>query len=188
MSGISFGKSEISSKSYVHPKAEVIGRVIIEDNVLIAPNASIRADEGSPFKISKGCNVQDGVVMHGLYEKYVTVGEEKFSIFIGSHCSIAHQAMIHGPTFIDKKTFVGFRAIVHNSRIGKHCHIGHGAIVVGVEIPDNRYVGHGMVIDSQDKVKRLSLVTEEDNNFNKEVVDVNKRMKEVYQLEEEQTI
>lgn len=188
MSGNSFGKSEISSKSYVHPKAEVTGRVIIEDNVLIAPNASIRADEGSPFKISKGCNVQDGVVMHGLHEKYVTVGEENFSIFIGSHCSIAHQAMIHGPTFIDKKTFVGFRAIVHNSKIGKHCHIGHGAIIVGVEIPDNRYVGHGMVIDSQDKVKRLSLVTEEDNNFNKEVVDVNKRMKEVYQLEEEQTI
>lgn len=130
------------------------------------------------------CNVQDGVVMHGLLDEYVTVGEKDFYIFIDSHCSIAHQALIHGPTFIGKKTFVDFRAIVHNSKIGKHCHVGHGTIVVGVEIPDNRYVGHGMVIDSQEKVKRLPLVMEEDNHFNREVVDVNKRMKEVYQMEQ----
>lgn len=184
MSGNSFGRPEISPESYVHPKAEVIGRVIIEENVLIAPNASLRADEGSPFKICKGCNIQDGVVMHGLLGQWITVKEGDFSIFIGSHCSIAHQAIIHGPTFIGKKTFVGFRAIIQSSKIGQRCYIGHGAIVIGVEIPDNRYVGHGLVVDSQDKVKRLPLVMEEDNNFNHDVVDVNKRIKEIYQREE----
>ena len=47
---------------------------------------------------------------------------------------MAHQALIHGPCFIGDKTFIGFKAVIHDSVIGEHCHVGIGATVVGVQI------------------------------------------------------
>lgn len=185
------------SSSYVSSRAEVVGEVFIEENVIIAPGASIRADEGSPFRIRKGTNIQDDVVLHGLLGQFVEVNGEKYSIFIDSHCSIAHKALIHGPTAIGKKTFVGFRATVHKSSVGAHCflginavvcdakigdrcHIGIGAIVKGVTIATGRFVADGSHIASQHEADILPAVwdslREEDDRFNQEVVDYNKQL------------
>jgi hypothetical protein len=70
--------------------------------------------------------------------------------------------------FIGNKSFIGFQAIVHDSVIGSHCYSGIGAIVVGVEIPDGRYVPHGIVVDSLDKVEKRPLVTDAHLNFNED--------------------
>lgn len=175
-----FGNQEISQPSFISRKATLIGRVIVEENVMISPNASIRADEGSPFKICKGTNIQDEVVMHGLLGKFVEVEGEKYSIYICSHCSIAHGALIHGPTKISKKTFIGFRAIIHNSQIGRNCFIGHGTIIEGVVIPDGRYVANGRIIDHQRAADELPSVPESKKEFNKEVVDYNKALVQRY--------
>lgn len=171
-----FGTPEFDPEEcFVSSKATVIGKVIIEKDVMVAPGACLRADEGAPFKICKGTNIQDGVFVHGLLEKYVKGDDgEKYSVYIGSHCSIAHGALIHGPTKIGKKTFVGFKATVHNSTVGRNCYIGIGAIVNGVHIADNRFIHDGAVINCQEVADGLPLVPDDKKHFNKDVVDYNK--------------
>lgn len=181
-----FGNYEADANSFISSKATVIGQVFIEENVIIAPKASVRADEGTPFKICKGTNIQDEVVIHGLLDQYVEIDGVKYSVYIGSHCSIAHQALIHGPTMIGKKTFVGFRATIHKSIIGRHCYVGIGAIIEGVNVSDNRYVPNGAVIDVQKYADELPFVPEDKAHFNKEVVDYNKQLVRQYQIRRKQ--
>lgn len=173
----------IHEKSFVHPSAELWGEVEIEDGVIIAPHVSIRADEGRPFRICKGTNVQDGVIMHGLWEKYITVNDVNYSIYVGSHCSIAHGALIHGPTAIGKKTFIGFNAIIHSANIYRNCFIDHGAQVIDVMLPPNSYVPKGWVIDSQERVKELPPMPEKAKAFNPQVVDRNKELVLMYKAQ-----
>lgn len=167
-------KPKIASSAYVNSSAVVIGDVTIEAECLISPQVSIRADEGTPFLICKGTNIQDGVNIHGLFNRFVEVNGVQYSVYIGSHCSIAHNALVHGPTKIDKKTFVGFRATVHESVVGRNCFIDKHALVDGVTLPDYTYVPKGAIIDSQEAVERLFKVKDKHGNFNKEVVDFNK--------------
>ncbi|QQR77105.1 MAG: transferase [Candidatus Moraniibacteriota bacterium] len=171
-----FGSPDIHNLSYVDPLAVVIGRVTVEAQVIIAPHASIRADEGAPFFIGHGTNVQDQVVFHGLRDKQFEVDGIPWSIYIGSHCSIAHCACIHGPTVIGKKTFIGVRSTVWGSVIGRNCYVGFHCLVMGVKIPPNRFVPHGSVILSQGDADILPEVPPEYKMFNGEVVDVNKRL------------
>jgi carbonic anhydrase/acetyltransferase-like protein (isoleucine patch superfamily) len=175
-----FGKRIISDKAYVSSYAFILGEVIIEDNVIVAPHASLRADEGAPFRICKGVNIQDGVIMHGLLDRFVEIDGEQYSIYIGSHCSLAHGAIVHGPTKIGKKTFVGFRAIVHNSNIGRNCYIGHGSQVIGVTIGDNRTVPEGAIITVQQQADLLPSISEAQKHFNHDVVDYNKALVPIY--------
>lgn len=172
----------IAPSAFVHPNATVIGRVILEDNVHVAAEAALRADEGTPFFVGADTNIQDGVVLHALKEKWVTVGEEKWAIYIGKEVSMAHQALVHGPCYIGDHTFVGFKAVVHDSVVGSHCFIGIGAVVVGVEIPDNRFVPHGMIVDSLEKVNTLPIVAPEQMHFNEDVVEVNQGLAEAYRF------
>lgn len=192
-----FGNSEIHPDSFISSRSAVIGRVIVEREVIIAPGCKIRADEGSPFKISHGSNIQDGVSMHGLLNKFVEVNGEKFSIHVGTHCSITHDARLHGPTFIGKKSFIGFDSTIHASKIGRNCyvgfqalvndciigsncHIGHGAKVIGVDIKNERFIADGLIVNNQQLADALPAITREqyehDAEFNKEVVDYNKSL------------
>ena len=173
-------KSFVNQSSFVHKKASLIGKVVLGANVHIAPESSIRADEGTPFFIGSNSNIQDGAVLHALKNKWVKVGGEQWAIFIGVNVSVAHQALVHGPCYVGDHTFVGFKAIIHDSVVGSHCYIGMGAIVVGVEIPEGRYVPHGMIIDTDDKAKGLPAVSQAHHNFNKDVVEVNRGLTEAY--------
>jgi sulfate permease, SulP family len=202
-----FGNPVIDPNAFISSRAQIIGDVVIERNVIIKAGAAVDADEGSPFRICKGTNMQEQVLLHGLLGKQFEVDGESYSIYIGSHCSIAHRALIHGPAIIQKKSFVGFDAIVHNSKIGRNCfidfqavvknsqlgdfcHIGVGAKVVGVVIQDRRWVGNGMVIDNQDAADLLPIVlpkiAHEDAEFNKEVVEFNKQLVALYKARRRQ--
>ncbi len=166
--------------AYVHPQGSVIGRVVLGDHVHVAADTSLRADEGSPFFIGPNSNIQDGVILHALKEKYVEVAGEEWAIYIGKDVSIAHNALIHGPSYIGDHTFVGFNAVVHDSVVGAGCYIGIGAIVVGVEIPDGRFVPHGTIVDSADVVDQLPLASEHHREFNEDVVEVNRGLASAY--------
>jgi SulP family sulfate permease len=127
-------RAQLAASAFVHQKASVIGRVVLGEHVHIAAESSVRADEGSPFFIGSNSNIQDGVVIHALKEKWVNVSGEDWAVYIGEEVSVAHQALIHGPCYVGDHTFVGFQAIVHDSVVGSHCYVGIGAIVVGVEV------------------------------------------------------
>ncbi|WP_444543086.1 hypothetical protein, partial [Methylogaea oryzae] len=82
----------MARSAFVHHQASVIGRVVLGDSVHIAAGASVRADEGSPFYIGANTNIQDGVVIHALQDRYVMVGGGSWAVYIGKNVSIAHDA------------------------------------------------------------------------------------------------
>jgi SulP family sulfate permease len=182
-------QAHIPNTAYVHPNASVIGRVVLGRMVHIAAETSIRADEGTPFYIGDETNVQDGVVIHALKKKWVRVNDQQWAVYVGRNVSLAHQALVHGPCFIGDGTFVGFKAVVHDSIVGKGCFIGIGAVVVGVEIADEKYVPHGAIIDTPEKARQLAKVNDSHHHFNEDVVEVNKGLVEAYkELSEDITI
>ena len=64
--------------------------------------------------------------------------------------------------------------------VGKGCFIGHGAIVVGVEIPDGRLVPNGRLVDSADAVDALPRAEHIHQEFNEDVVEVNRGLAKAY--------
>ncbi|MEQ8961191.1 MAG: carbon dioxide-concentrating mechanism protein CcmM, partial [Coleofasciculus sp. C2-GNP5-27] len=121
---------KIHESAYVHSFSNIIGDVIIAENVLISPGTSIRADEGGPFYIAAGSNIQDGVVIHGLEDGRVMGDDKKaYSVWIGQNTSITHLCLIHGPAYIGDDCFIGFRSTVFNARIGHGCIIMMHALV-----------------------------------------------------------
>ena len=166
--------------AYVHPAATVIGRVTLGERAHVAADTCIRADEGTPFHIGADTNVQDGVVMHALKDKHVIIEGERWAIFVGDRVSMAHDALVHGPCFIGDDTFVGFKAVVHDSVVGANCFIGIGAVVVGVEIPEGRFVPHGRIVDTADAVAALPRVAAAQRHFNEDVVEVNRGLAAAY--------
>ncbi len=173
-------RPKIHASAYVHPTASVIGWVEIGREVNVAADTSVRADEGAPFYIGDRSNVQDGVVIHALKDKWVMVEGRRWAIWLGPDCSLAHQALVHGPCMIGARTFVGFKAIVHDSIVGEGCFIGLGALVVGVEIPPHKRVPNGWVVDSPEKVAQLPDVEHAHVHFNDDVVQVNRGLAVAY--------
>jgi SulP family sulfate permease len=171
----------MAKSAYVHPKAAVIGRVVMGRHVHVAAGSSVRADEGTPFYLGDNTNVQDGVVIHALKDKHVVVDGERWAVFVGRGVSMAHDALVHGPCYVGDRTFIGFKAVVHDSVVGADCFIGIGAVVVGVEIPDGRYVPHGTIVASAADVERLPLASEQHHEFNEDVVEVNRGLAVAYQ-------
>lgn len=151
----------------VHHTAVLIGDVRVGENVFICPYVVLRADEGAPIIIGNGSNIQDGVIMHCLKGGYIEIGEK---------CSIAHGAVIHGPCMIGRDTFVGFRAVVHNARLGSSCFISHCALVTNVELADGILVPAGRLIQALQEAEGLPDASSKDMDFKREVLSVNKEL------------
>ena len=181
----------VDSTAYVHPLAAVIGNVSIGRNVMVAPTACIRGDEGQPLFVGDDANVQDGVVLHALeteehgkpVEKNLCEVEgHRYAVYVGKRVSLAHQAQIHGPSAVLDDTFVGMKVLIFRARVGKGCVVEPGAIVMGVSVPDGRYVPAGMVLRSQKDADDLPAITDDYpmKNLNKGVVHVNTALAKGY--------
>jgi carbon dioxide concentrating mechanism protein CcmM len=176
---------QIDESAYVHSFSNVIGEVKVSANVLIAPGSSIRADEGTPFYIGEGTNIQEGVVIHGL-EKGRVVGDDgqEYSVWIGRQTCITHMALIHGPAYVGDRCFIGFRSTVFNARVGHGCIVMMHALIQDVEIPPGKYVPSGAIITSQQQADRLPDVQESDRAFASHVVAINEALRMGYQCAE----
>ncbi|MEF2094816.1 carbonate dehydratase [Bacillus sp. CFBP9009] len=174
---------KIDKTAFISQFSSVIGDVTISDNVYVAPNVSIRADEGTPFYIGSNSNIQDGVILHGLLNNRILVGIKGYSIFIGNEVTIAHGALVHGPCYIADKVFVGFNSIVYTAIVGSGAFISYNAVVTnGVRIPPDRFVPPGANIDSQEKADALSPVPKDSKEFVHEVQRVNQEFPASYHL------
>jgi carbon dioxide concentrating mechanism protein CcmM len=171
----------IDSSVYIHPLTNVIGDVRIGFQVHVAPGVSIRADEGMPFYIGSNVNIQDGAVIHGLEQGRV-VGDdgESYSVWIGDNASVTHMALIHGPAYVGKGCFIGFRSTVFNARVGDGCIVMSHALIENVEIPPGKYVGSGSVIIHQQQADRLPNVQDADSAFAGHVVSINQKLRRGY--------
>jgi carbonic anhydrase len=173
----------IHKQAFLSPFTYVVGDVTILNNTYVGPFVSIRADEGTPFYIGHNSNLQDGVILHGLKNKFVEKNTKKYSIYIGNRVSCAHGALVHGPCLIDDNVFIGFKAIVYNAVIWEGSFISSGAVVTnGVELKPNRFVPPGANIDTQGKADSLATIPKTEDEFSKEVLRVNQEFPAAYSL------
>lgn len=116
---------------YVAPGAMVIGDVRIESGVSIWFNAVLRGDNEA-ITLRRGCNVQDGCVVHT---------DPGYPVEIGEDATIGHNAIIHGCR-VGKGSLVGMGATVLNGAvIGERCLIGANSLVrEGMIVPDGSMV------------------------------------------------
>lgn len=182
---------ELHAHDFIHPLASVIGAVELGDDVLVAPGASLRGDEGQPIHIGDGSNIQDGVVIHALetFEEghtidsnLVTVGSRRYAVYVGDRVSIAHQAQIHGPASVGDNTFVGMQALVFRAQVGANCVLEPRALVMGVRVAPGRYVPAGQVVRTQKDADALPTIDEAYPfaHLNEGVLHVNKELAEGY--------
>lgn len=184
----------VHESAFIHPMAVLVGDVIIGSHVMVAPFASIRADEGTPFHIGAGSNVQDGVVMHALestgshlMKNTFEVHGKRYSVYIGERVSLAHQCQVHGPALVEDDSFIGMQSFVFRSRIGKGSVVEPGAKVIGVTVPAGRFVPAGTVINDQKAADDLPAIDEGYSlrALNADVVRVNTELAQSYNREAE---
>jgi carbonic anhydrase len=174
----------VDPSTYVHPLAAVIGNVRLGKNIMVAPTACIRGDEGQPLYVGDDSNVQDGVVIHALETE--TGGEPVrknlcevdggvFAVHVGKRVSLAHQAQIHGPAVVGDDTFIGMQSLVFRSRVGSRCVVEPGVILMGVRVAEGRYVPAGSVVRTQAQADALPSIGDDYplKDLNRGVVHVN---------------
>lgn len=112
---------KIGKNCYLADNATIIGDVVIGDDCSIWFNTVLRGDVNS-IRIANKVNIQDGTVLHCLYEKSI--------IEIGNNVSIGHNVVIHGAKIRDN-VLVGIGAIVlDHAEIGENSIIAAGALVL----------------------------------------------------------
>ncbi|PTM95222.1 gamma carbonic anhydrase family protein [Mycoplana dimorpha] len=126
---------------WVAPDAQVIGKVVIGEDVGIWFGATLRGDN-EPITLGARTNIQENTVIHTDPGKPVTISEG---------CTIGHGAIIHGCTIGDN-SLIGMGATVLNGAvIGNNCLVGAGALVTeGKVFPDN-----SLIVGSPARVVRM---------------------------------
>ncbi len=119
----------IPSSCYVDESAQVIGDVVLAENVSVWPCAVLRGDVNS-IRIGANSNIQDCSVLHGQTELY--------RVELGEWVTVGHSATLHGCT-IEDRCMIGIGTIVLNG-----ARIGHDSIIAaGTLIPENAVVEPG---------------------------------------------
>ncbi len=124
----------IGNNCYLAETAVVIGDVIMGDDCSIWYNAILRGDVNS-IRIGNRVNIQDGAVLHTLYQRSV--------VEIADSVSIGHQAVVHGAR-IESRVLIGIGAIIlDHAVIGENSIIAAGALVKDSTIvePNSIYAG-----------------------------------------------
>ncbi|MCQ2238651.1 MAG: gamma carbonic anhydrase family protein [Bacteroidaceae bacterium] len=105
---------EIGERVFLADNATIVGDVIMGDDCSIWFNAVLRGDVNS-IRIGNNVNIQDGSVLHTLYQKS--------TIEIGNDVSVGHNVTIHGAKIHDG-ALVGMGAVVMDDAV-----VGEGSIV-----------------------------------------------------------
>ncbi len=105
---------EIGENCFLAETAVIIGDVKIGNDCSIWYHTVLRGDVNS-IRIGNGVNIQDGSVLHTLYQKS--------TIEIDNHVTIGHNVTIHGAS-VRSYALIGM-----GSTLLDHAEIGEGAIV-----------------------------------------------------------
>ena len=111
---------KIGNDCFIAETAAIVGDVTMGDDCSIWYSAVLRGDVNT-IKLGNRVNVQDGAVLHSIYQKSVCD--------IGDDVSIGHNAVVHG------------------AKIGNNVLVGMGAVVMdNAVIPDNTVIAAGTVV------------------------------------------
>ena len=124
-------KPECNGDHWIAESADVIGNVILGDQVSIWFNAVLRGDN-DPITVGRASNIQDGSVLH------TDIG---YPLTIEEGVTVGHKVMLHGCS-IGKNSLIGINSVVLNgARVGKNCLVGANSLIPeGKEIPDGSLV------------------------------------------------
>jgi carbonic anhydrase/acetyltransferase-like protein (isoleucine patch superfamily) len=125
---------QIGRNVFLADNAVVIGDVCIGDDSSLWFNTILRGDVNA-IRIGNRVNIQDGAVVHTLYQKSVAE--------IGDDVSIGHNAIVHGAR-IESGALIGMGAIVlDHAIVGQGALIAAGAVVLsGTHVePGSIYAG-----------------------------------------------
>ena len=116
----------IGKDCFIAENATIVGEVTMGDECSVWFNAVLRGDVNT-IKIGNRVNIQDGSVLHTLYQKS--------TIEIGDDVSIGHNVTIHGAT-------------IHDLAL-----IGMGSVLLdGVEVGEGALVAAGSVVSPNTKI------------------------------------
>ena len=111
---------KIGNDCFIAESAAIVGDVTMGDDCSIWYGAVLRGDVNT-IKLGNRVNVQDGAVLHSIYQKSICD--------IGDDVSIGHNAVVHG------------------AKIGNNVLVGMGAVVMdNAVIPDNTVIAAGTVV------------------------------------------
>jgi carbonic anhydrase/acetyltransferase-like protein (isoleucine patch superfamily) len=125
---------KLGNDCYIAETAVIIGDVVAGDLCSFWFNVIVRGDVNS-IRIGNKVNIQDGTVLHCLYQRS--------TIEIGNYVSIGHNAVIHGAKIKDN-VLIGMGAIIlDNAEIGENSIIAAGSVVLtGMKVePGSIYAG-----------------------------------------------
>lgn len=104
----------IGKDCYLAENATIVGDVSLGEGCSVWFNTVLRGDVNT-IKIGNHVNIQDGAVLHTLYQKS--------TIEIGNYVSVGHNVTIHGASIKD------YALIGMGSTVLDHVVVGEGAIV-----------------------------------------------------------
>ncbi len=160
----------IGEGCYLAPNASIIGDVTLGMNTSVWFSAVIRGDV-MPISIGRECNIQDGTIVHGTYQKCGTILEDRVSV--------GHGVILHGCT-VGSNTLIGMGAILmDNVKVGPLCLVGAGALLT----EDSVFEAGSLIIGSPAKVKRKLEI--EEIEFLKKYADKYLFYKSWYQQEKQ---
>lgn len=112
----------IGKDCYLADNATIVGDVTIGDECSIWFGAILRGDVNT-ITVGNRVNIQDGSVLHTLYQKS--------TIEIGDDVSIGHNVVIHGAKIRDF-ALIGMGAIVmDDAEVGEGALVAAGSVVLG---------------------------------------------------------
>ena len=101
--------------------ATVVGDVSIGEGTTLWFNAVLRGDVNT-ITIGKHCNIQDGSVLHTLYQKS--------TIEIGDYVSVGHNVTIHGANIRDYALIGMGSTLLDDVEVGEGAIVAAGALVL----------------------------------------------------------
>ncbi|TWT82042.1 2,3,4,5-tetrahydropyridine-2,6-dicarboxylate N-acetyltransferase [Planctomycetes bacterium CA13] len=105
---------QFGNNCFIAETGVVVGDVVMGDDCSVWFGAIVRGDVNS-IRIGNKVNIQDGSVLHTLYQKSV--------VEIDDNVSIGHNVCVHGAK-IEKNCLIGIGSVVLD-----HVHVGEGSII-----------------------------------------------------------
>ena len=112
---------KIGKDTFIAENAVVVGDVVIGEECSIWYSTVLRGDVNS-IRIGNRVNIQDGSVLHTLYQKS--------TIEIGDDVSIGHNVIIHGAKIKDYALLGMGSIIMDDAEVGEGALVAAGSVVL----------------------------------------------------------
>ncbi|MDR2886194.1 MAG: gamma carbonic anhydrase family protein [Rikenellaceae bacterium] len=125
---------KVGDNAFLAETAVLIGDVTLGDDCSVWYGTVLRGDVNT-IKIGNRTNIQDGAVIHTLYQRSQT--------HIGDDVTVGHNAVIHGAR-IENKCLIGIGStILDNAVVGEGCIVAANSLVLSNAVlePNSVYAG-----------------------------------------------